>query len=66
MRKFPLIERLVPVHITNNWWWGHVQLQAIGISLNPIDLCDDELEAITNKVPFVDKSLSACIYMIVR
>jgi hypothetical protein len=57
MRKFPLIGRLVPLHINYNWRWGHMQLRSMGISLNPIDLNEDERKAITNKLPIIDKSL---------
>lgn len=30
--KFPLIGRLVPLHLNNNWPWGFVQLKTMGLS----------------------------------
>jgi hypothetical protein len=32
-KKFPLMDRLVPRHIRNDWWWGHMQLRYFGLSL---------------------------------
>ena len=57
MHKFPLLERLVPVHIADNWWWGHMQFKTIGISLESVEVTEDERQSITNKLPIMDKSL---------
>jgi len=55
MRKFPLMERLVPVHINHGWFWGHMQLRAMGIPVNYIEVSDKDRASIGNEEPVVDR-----------
>jgi hypothetical protein len=47
--KFPIIGRLVPIHIANNWWWGHVQLKHFGLRLNYYDVPKNLVEIIADQ-----------------
>lgn len=29
--KYPLMQRLIPIHMQNSWWWGFVQLRSYGV-----------------------------------
>lgn len=40
-RKFPVIDRLVPRHLSENWWWAHVQLRHHGVSLEYVRASDE-------------------------
>ncbi|NCC27218.1 MAG: hypothetical protein EOM22_03455 [Gammaproteobacteria bacterium] len=47
--KFPVIGRLVPIHIVDNWWWGHVQLKHFGLQLDYYDAPKNLVETMTHQ-----------------
>jgi hypothetical protein len=57
IRKYPLISALVPIHIKDNWMWGHAQLTSLGLNLKGFDMPKEEVSVIvsTHK-PVVNKS----------
>jgi hypothetical protein len=57
IKKYPLIAELVPIHISNDWWWGYQQLNYMGLNLMKFDMQQENKSEIIDKHnPVVNKS----------
>ncbi|UUL28203.1 glucosyltransferase domain-containing protein [Escherichia albertii] len=57
IHKYPILRKLVPIHINNNWVWGGVSLLHYGTALSHKSISDSDIAIICKTIPRVETKL---------
>jgi hypothetical protein len=55
--KYPILRKLVPIHINNNWVWGGMSFLHYGTALSHKNISDEDVGKVCKLKPSVDSRL---------